>query len=339
MKTVTPYSTEVFSRVIAMPNLSKPITSPEHARLYKKQLLKISPSFTPLIPCYLQENTLPETILKGHENGDFFAVKYYPRGATTKSHLGVANWKACAAVFDAMSEINMPLLIHGEVTDPQVDIFDREKLFIQDILIPLIAQHPKLKIVLEHLTSAHAVNFVSHADTEIAATITAHHLVLNRTHILEHGLHPHRFCYPVAKTEYDRQALRRAATSGNPRFMLGTDSAPHTLDAKHQHTISPGIFSSPIALPLYAQVFAEEHALDKLEAFASINGPQFHKLPLNTKSITLKAIPPQDNPSYLSLSETPANTKKPKPHLSLAVFQPPIPLQWSLSSIQNKNPS
>ena len=325
MEKVAPLSGVHFKRVVAMPNLSVPITSLELARNYQQALKKACPNMTPLIPFYLQEHSDVQTLLRGFAEGLFFSVKYYPRGATTQSHLGVHDWQNCRHIFAAMQEADIPLMIHGEVTDSDVDMFERESVFVTQILQPLLKAFPSLRVVLEHLTTKDAVTFIETADHNIAATITPHHLTLTRTDLLSGGLHPDYFCYPVVKTAQDQQALRKAATSGNPRFMLGTDSAPHPHSQKYQKNGKAGIFSSPTALAIYAQVFAQEHALDKLAGFASLHGSAFHNLKPHDTTITLKQ---HETPQQV------ADVTFTDPSLSeslqtIRVFHPPHGLFWS----------
>jgi dihydroorotase len=236
---------------------------------------------------YLTDNTSPDEIERAKQSEHIVAAKLYPAGATTHSDAGVTNLKNIYPVLEKMAELKMPLLIHGEVTDPEVDVFDREKMFIEQHLIPLIQDIPELKVVLEHITTKDAVDFIESANHNIAATITAHHLLMNRNEIFKGGIRPHHYCLPVLKRETHRQALVKAATSGNPKFFLGTDSAPHTKSAKESACGCAGIYTAHAAIELYAEAFEAANALDKLEAFASFYGPEFYGLPRNTGKITL----------------------------------------------------
>jgi len=289
LKAVLPYTVRQFSRAIVMPNLKPPVRSVADAAAYRDRILSAIPSgqqFEPLMTLYLTDNTRPEDIFAAKDSGFVKAVKYYPAGATTNSEFGVTNIRKCDAVLEAMQQVGMPLLMHGEVTDKHVDIFDREKVFIEQQLIPLKQQFPQLKTVMEHITTSDAVEFVLSADN-IAATITPQHLLFNRNEIFKGGIRPHFYCLPILKRETHRQALVKAATSGNPKFFLGTDSAPHSRDRKETSCGCAGCFSALHAMELYAEVFESENALDKLEGFASFHGPDFYQLPRNTEQITL----------------------------------------------------
>ena len=293
LKAVLPWTARAFARAIVMPNLVPPVTSVAAADSYRARILAALPGelagrFTPLMTCYLTDDTRPEKIERGFKSQVFTAVKLYPANATTNSAAGVTDLAKCGAVLAKMQELGMPLLIHGEVTDPYVDVFDRERVFIERHLTRLTRDFPALKIVLEHVTTKDAVEFVRGAGPSLAATITAHHLVINRNALLAGGLRPHMYCLPVAKRESHRLALRAAATSGDPKFFLGTDSAPHAVHDKEKDCGCAGIFSAPAALEIYAQVFEEENALDQLEAFASLSGPRFYGLSPNEERITLK---------------------------------------------------
>jgi dihydroorotase len=293
LKAVLPSTARSFARAIVMPNLVPPIATVAAAEAYRARILAALPReletrFMPLMTCYLTDDAVPAEIEGGFRAGVFTAVKLYPAHATTNSASGVTDLGKCRAVLEAMQRLQMPLLIHGEVTDASVDVFDRERVFIERVLTRLMRDFPGLKIVLEHVTTKDAVEFVRGAGPMIGATITAHHLVINRNAIFAGGLRPHMYCLPVAKRESHRLALRQAAVSGDPKFFLGTDSAPHSIHAKEQDCGCAGIFSAPAALEIYAQVFDEEHALDQLESFASLNGPRFYGLPANEEKITLK---------------------------------------------------
>lgn len=279
-----------------MPNLKPPITTTAAAVAYRESILKALPAssnFTPLMTLYLTDKTSPDEIKLARKTGVVFAVKLYPAGATTNSQDGVTDlFGKCLHVLEEMVEQNMPLLVHGEVTDPIVDIFDREKVFIDTILQPLIQRLPQLKVVMEHITTMDAVKFVeSCREGFVAATVTPQHLVLNRNALFQGGLRPHNYCLPVLKREIHRQAVVSAVTSGSRKFFLGTDSAPHERGRKECACGCAGIYNAPVALSLYAKVFEEMGALDKLEAFTSFNGPDFYGLPRNTSKIKLTKIP------------------------------------------------
>jgi dihydroorotase len=287
---VSPWTARSFARAIVMPNLVPPVTTVAAAEAYRARIMAALPEsvrFTPLMTCYLTDAAVPAEIEGGFHAGVFAAVKLYPARATTNSAAGITDIAKTYPTLERMAAIGMPLLIHGEVTDPEVDVFDREAVFIERVLAPLLARFPQLKIVLEHVTTADAVEFVSAAGPNLAATITAHHLMINRNALFAGGLRPHMYCLPVAKRERHRLALRRAATSGNPKFFLGSDTAPHPAKDKESDCGCAGIFSAPAALELYAQVFDEERALDRLEAFASLNGPRFYGLAANDERIAL----------------------------------------------------
>ena len=285
---VAPYTARQFARAIVMPNLSPPVTTVAAAAAYRDRIRAAAgSSFEPLMTCYLTDASDPAEIARGHAEGVWIAAKLYPAHATTNSSHGVSDIRALARVFETMQRIGMPLLVHGEVTDHAVDIFDREAVFIDRVLMPLAADFPALKVVFEHITTAQAVAFVDAGGPNIAATITPHHLHLNRNAMFDGGLRPHAYCLPVVKREVHRLALRKAATSGSSKYFLGTDSAPHVVTAKESACGCAGIFNAPYALESYAQVFDEEDALDRFEGFASRHGPEFYGLPLNTGTITL----------------------------------------------------
>ena len=290
LEAVLPFTERQFARAIVMPNLVPPVTTIEAAQAYRARILAALPrdaAFTPLMTCYLTDDADAEEIERGFREQVFTAVKLYPANATTNSASGVTDLAKVKTVLARMERIGMPLLIHGEVTDPAVDVFDREAVFIEKNLAPLMRQFPGLKIVLEHVTTKEAVDFVTGAGPLLGATITAHHLVINRNALFQGGLRPHMYCLPVAKREMHRLALRRAAVSGNPKFFLGTDSAPHPVPDKERDCGCAGIFSAPAALEIYAQVFEEENALEKLEGFAAEHGARFYGLPLNPERVTL----------------------------------------------------
>lgn len=293
LRAVLPHTAKQFARAIVMPNLRPPVVTVEMALAYHARILAALPaalqsSFEPLMTLYLTDNTAPAEIVRAKKSGVIHGVKLYPAGATTNSDAGVTDIAKCYATLAAMEQNNLPLLVHGEVTDADVDVFDREKVFIDRILAPLTHRFPGLRIVFEHVTTRDAVQFVAAASGHIAATITAHHLLLNRNAIFQGGIRPHHYCLPVLKREIHRQALLDAATSGNPKFFLGTDSAPHAQMNKENACGCAGIFTAHAAIELYAAAFEQAGALNKLEAFASFHGADFYQLPRNTSSITLK---------------------------------------------------
>lgn len=281
-----------FGRAIVMPNLVPPVVNAEQATEYHARIMAQSPreNFKPLMVLYLTDNTSAEDIIAAKESGLVYAAKLYPAGATTNSSSGVTDVANLEDVFSAMQSVGMPLLIHGEVTKDEIDIFDREQVFIDTILRPLVANYPMLKVVLEHITTKNAVDFVKEANDNVAATITVHHLLYNRNHMLVGGIRPHYFCLPVLKRNTHQAALIEAATSGSKKFFLGTDSAPHAQHAKESACGCAGSYTAHAAIELYAEVFEHENALDKLEAFASINGPTFYQLPINEDKITLEKV-------------------------------------------------
>ena len=289
LKLVAPFTARQFSRAIIMPNLSPPIIRVEQAAAYRDRIIAAAgPGFTPLMTAYLTDDSDPDEIERGHRDGVWVAAKLYPAGATTNSASGVTDIANVARVLDRMQKIGMPLLVHGEVTDPSIDIFDREAVFIDRILLKTLANFPALKVVLEHITTRQSADLVLSADfPNLAATITPQHLILNRNALFEGGLRPHAYCLPVVKREEHRLAVRKAAVSGSPNIFLGTDSAPHLVGAKESSCGCAGLFNAPFAIEAYAQVFDEENALDRLESFASEHGPRFYGLPLNQGSITL----------------------------------------------------
>ncbi len=291
---VVPYTARVFGRAIVMPNLGPPITSVAAASAYRDRILAVTPpesDFMPLITFYLTDDVSPDTVTHGFESGVLTAAKLYPAHATTGSAHGVTDVRHLYPALEAMQRIGMPLLIHGEVTDHDVDVFDREAVFIDRILAGLARDFPALKIVFEHITTSDAVDFVMAQGDMMAATITPQHLHINRNAMFAGGIRPHMYCLPVAKREAHRLALRRAATSGSSKFFLGTDSAPHEIHAKESACGCAGIFNAAHALESYATVFDEEGALDKLEGFASVHGPNFYGLPLNEATVTLERAP------------------------------------------------
>ena len=291
LRAVVNYTARQFARAIVMPNLSPPITTVAAAEAYRSRIVAaVSPgiNFTPLMTCYLTDGADKSEITRGFAQGVFTACKLYPAHATTNSSHGVTDIARIYPVLEAMQDVGMPLLIHGEVTDGDIDIFDREAVFIERHLQGLIRDLPGLKIVFEHITTADAVTFVESAGPTIAATITPHHLHINRNAMFAGGFRPHAYCLPVAKREQHRIALRKAATSGSPKFFLGTDSAPHLISEKESACGCAGIFNAPYALESYAMVFDEEGALDRLEGFTSEHGPRFYGLPLNAGTVTLE---------------------------------------------------
>ncbi len=288
---VVAHTARQFGRAIVMPNLSPPVTTMQQAQSYRSRILAALPAdthFEPLMTAYLTDGISAQELTAGFEAGVFAASKLYPAHATTNSAHGVTSIGLIHGVLETMQRIDMPLLIHGEVTSPDVDVFDREAVFIDTVLQPLRQNFPQLRIVLEHITTKDAVDFVLGEGGNTAATITPHHLEINRNAMFDGGLRPHMYCLPTAKRERHRLALRKAATSGNPKFFLGTDSAPHSIAAKESDCGCAGIFNAPFALEAYAKVFAEENALDRLEAFASEFGPAFYRLPVNDALVVLE---------------------------------------------------
>ncbi len=293
LKAALPYTVRQFARAIVMPNLKPPVRSVSDAAAYRDRIIAAIPEgqrFEPLMTLYLTDNTSPEEILAAKEAQFVKAVKYYPAGATTNSDSGVTDIRKCDRVFEMMQQADIPLLLHGEVTEASVDIFDRESVFIERHLIPLKQRFPDLRVVLEHITTSDAVQYVLSANT-IAATITPQHLLFNRNILFKGGIRPHFYCLPILKREEHRRALLQAATSGNPKFFLGTDSAPHARNGKENACGCAGCFSALHALELYAEAFESADALDKLEAFASFHGPDYYQLPRNTEHITLTKTP------------------------------------------------
>ena len=290
LSSVVNYTARQFARAIVMPNLTPPVSTVEAGIAYRQRILAaVDPSlnFTPLMVCYLTDTIDPKEVERGFAQGVFAACKLYPANATTNSSAGVTDVKNIYPVLEVMSRIGMPFLVHGEVTHQDVDIFDREAVFIDDVLGQVIQDFPDLKVVFEHITTAEAAEFVTASGPNVAATITPHHLEFNRNAIFQGGIRPHYYCLPIAKREKHRLALRKAATSGSPKFFLGTDTAPHTIEAKQSACGCAGLFNAPFALEAYAKVFDEENALDKLEGFASEFGPRFYGLPLNEGTVTL----------------------------------------------------
>lgn len=294
LSAVVPFTARQFARAIVMPNLVPPVKTVAEAEAYRSRILAAVPpgvDFEPLMTAYLTDDTDPDELARGFEEGVFRAVKLYPANATTNSAAGVSDVTRVMPVLERMQQIGMPLLVHGEVTAAEIDVFDREAVFLETVLAPLFRELPALKVVVEHATTKEAVDFVRAHAPRVAATITAHHLVINRTDIFRGGIRPHLYCLPIAKREAHRQALRAAATSGEACFFLGTDTAPHARETKEAACGCAGIFTATTAMEVYAEVFEEEGALDKLEAFASLNGPAFYGLPPNEARVTLRRVP------------------------------------------------
>jgi dihydroorotase len=291
LKAVLPDTAKQFARAIVMPNLRPPVSTADAARGYYdriKQALPAGLDFEPLMTLYLTDNMAAEEISRAHQDGIVKAVKLYPAGATTNSDSGVTSLSKCAAVLAEMEKLGLPLLIHGEVTDAEIDVFDREKVFIERHLQPLLKDFPGLKVVFEHITTQDAAEFVTQGPASLAATITAHHLLMNRNAMFSGGIRPHHYCLPVLKRETHRKALVKAAISGSGKFFLGTDSAPHPRSAKEASCGCAGMYTAHAAIELYAEAFEAAGALDKLEGFASFHGPDFYGLPRNTEQITLR---------------------------------------------------
>ena len=290
LASVAPHTARQFGRAIIMPNLQPPVTTTEQVLAYRERILATIPDgsgFQPLMTLYLTDNTPAAEIRKAKDSGHVFALKLYPAGATTNSDAGVTDLANVSAALEVMAELGLPLLVHGEVTDPDIDIFDREAVFIERHLAPVVQQFPALKVVLEHVTTAHGVDFVLNSGPRVAGTITAHHLLLNRNAIFVGGLNPHAYCLPVLKREKHREALVTAATGGSGKFFLGTDSAPHAQPAKESGCGCAGIYTAHAAIELYATAFEDADALDELEGFASLYGPAFYGLAPNPGKITL----------------------------------------------------
>lgn len=322
---VLPHTSRDFARAIIMPNLVPPVVTTAQAAAYRDRILKALPKgddFTPLMTLYLTETTDPADVEAGFRDGLITAVKLYPAGATTNSQSGVRDLAKVHSVLEKMAEIGLPLCVHGEVTDPAIDIFDREAVFLETVLAPLRERLPELRVVLEHVTTENGVDYVKAQDKNVGATITTHHLMINRNAILAGGIKPHYYCLPVAKREKHRLALRAAATSGDARFFLGTDSAPHIDPLKESACGCAGIFTSINTMACLAEVFEQENALDKLEAFASLNGPAFYGLPANEATITLTR---QDEavtfPRKVAVGQE-----------EVTVFDPMIPIHWNVGS-------
>ena len=322
---VLPHSSADFARAIIMPNLVPPVVTTAQAEGYRQRILAALPEghdFTPLMVLYLTEGTEADDVEAGFRSGVVKAVKLYPAGATTNSHGGVRDFSKVTAVLERMAEIGLPLCVHGEVTDPDVDIFDREAVFLEKVLDPLRRRIPGLRVVLEHVTTRNGIEYVRSQEKDLAATITVHHLMINRNAIFAGGIRPHYYCLPVAKREEHRLALREAATSGDARFFLGTDSAPHVDPAKECGCGCAGIYTAPNAMACLAHVFEEEGALDKLEAFASLNGPAFYRLPPNEGQLVLeKREEPVPVPDKVVTGDG-----------TVTVFDPMVPVRWTVAA-------
>ncbi len=324
LRAVLPDTAAHFGRAIIMPNLVPPVVTAAQAEAYRGRIMDALPAgsqFQPLMTLYLTEDTAPADVAMAFESGLATAVKLYPAGATTNSASGVSNFENVRPVLDKMAEIGMPLCVHGEVTDPQVDIFDREAVFIDKVLKPIRKANPDLRVIMEHVTTENAVDYVRDSKKNLAATITTHHLIINRNHLLAGGIRPHYYCLPVAKRERHRIALVQAAVSGDERFFLGTDSAPHTDPAKLQSCGCAGVYSAPVTMSCLAEVFDAADKIKQLEAFASLNGARFYKLPPNDDMITMTkgdAIPLPPGPST--------------PDGDVTVFDPGFDLHWRVSA-------
>jgi len=321
LRAVLPESARHFARAIVMPNLVPPVVTAVDAAAYRARILAALPEgsgFTPLMTLYLTENTDPADVVAAHASGLVTAVKLYPAGATTNSASGVRDFDRVRGVLEAMATAGVPLCVHGEVTDPAVDIFDREAAFIDRVLDPIRRVTPGLRVIMEHVTTSDAVAYVLAAEADLAATITTHHLIINRNHILAGGIRPHYYCLPVAKRETHRLALRAAATSGDPRFFLGTDSAPHTDTAKESACGCAGCFTATNTLSILGHVFEEERALDRLEGFVALHGAGFYRLPVNTGRIALvRGDSPLVLPARIDTGDGP-----------VTLFDPGFPLYW-----------
>ena len=323
LRAVLPESARHFARAIIMPNLVPPVVTADDARAYRDRIIAALPegtAFTPLMTLYLTEETDPADVARAHAEGLITAVKLYPAGATTNSASGVRDFDKVRPVLEAMAEAGCPLCVHGEVTDPEIDIFDREAVFIDRVLDPVRRATPGLKVVMEHVTTRDGVEYIKSADSGLGGTITTHHLIINRNHILVGGIKPHYYCLPVAKREEHRLALRAAATGGDARFFLGTDSAPHTDANKQSACGCAGCFTSTNTMSILAHVFDEENALDRLEGFAALNGPALYGLPANADTISLtKTDRPVAYPDQIVTGDGP-----------VTVFDPGFPLYWQV---------
>jgi dihydroorotase len=320
LRAVLPSTATHFARAIIMPNLVPPVVTAADAVAYRDRILSALPdgsTFEPLMTLYLTENTDPDDVAAAHASGLIKAVKLYPAGATTNSASGVSHFDSVRPTLERMAEIGLPLCVHGEVTDPAIDIFDREAVFIDRVLDPMRRATPGLRVVMEHITTSNAVEYARSQDDTLGATITTHHLVINRNHILAGGIKPHYYCLPVAKREEHRLALRAAATSGEARFFLGTDSAPHTDANKLLPCGCAGCFTAPNTMSILAQVFDDDDALDNLEGFTSLNGPAFYCLPVNTDTLTMIKGDPVSYPNHIETPDGP-----------VTVFDPGYDLNW-----------
>ncbi len=323
LRAVLPETSRHFGRAIIMPNLVPPVVTAADAAAYRGRIMDALPAdadFTPLMTLYLTETTDPDDVAAAHAAGLITAVKLYPAGATTNSASGVRDFEKVRPVLDRMAEIGLPLCVHGEVTDPAIDIFDREAAFIDRILKPMRKKNPDLRIVMEHVTTQDAVDYVRDAPRNLAATVTTHHMIINRNHILAGGIRPDYYCLPVAKREAHRIALVQAAISGDKRFFLGTDSAPHTDALKRQACGCAGIFTAPNTMSCLAEVFDAAGALPRLEAFVSLNGPAFYRLPPNAATIRLIKGDPVHYPDHIDTEDGP-----------VTVFDPGFPLHWRVT--------
>jgi dihydroorotase len=323
LRAVLPESARHFARAIIMPNLVPPVVTSHDARAYRDRIMAALPdgaAFTPLMTLYLTEQTDPDDVATAHASGLISAVKLYPAGATTNSASGVRDFDKVRPVLEKMADIGLPLCVHGEVTDADIDIFDREAVFIDRVLDPVRRATPGLRVVMEHITTRDGVDYVKANDRDLAATITTHHLVINRNHILVGGIKPHYYCLPVAKREEHRLALRAAATSGDARFFLGTDSAPHTDPNKESACGCAGCFTAPNTMSILAHVFEEENALNCLEGFTSLHGPAFYGLPSNEAQITLTKGDPVTYPDKIETEHGP-----------VTVFDPGFALHWQVT--------
>ncbi len=322
LRAVLPETARHFARAIVMPNLVPPVVTGAEAMAYRDRIITALPpgaDFTPLMTLYLTEETDPADLAAAHASGLVTAVKLYPAGATTNSASGVQDFDRVRSVLEKMAEIGCPLCVHGEVTDPEIDIFDREAVFIDRVLDPIRRATPGLRVVMEHITTSNGVDYVRAAERDLGATITTHHLILNRNHILVGGIRPHYYCLPVAKRESHRLSLRAAATSGDARFFLGTDSAPHVDAAKESGCGCAGCFTATNTMALLAHVFEQENALDRLETFTSLNGPAFYGLPPNEATLTLtRSETPTSFPTKIETGDGP-----------VTVFDPGFPVCWS----------
>ena len=323
LRAVLPETTRHFARAIIMPNLVPPVVTAQNAAAYRDRILAALPegaAFEPLMTLYLTEDTDPADVAAAHDAGLIKAVKLYPAGATTNSASGVQDFDKVRGVLDKMAEIGLPLCVHGEVTDREIDIFDREAVFIDRVLDPIRRSTPGLRVVMEHITTSDAQAYVADGGDDIAATITVQHLMLDRNDMLVGGMRPHYYCLPILKRNSHREALLRAATSGNAQFFLGTDSAPHPTHAKESECCSAGCFTAPVALSCLAETFEQAGALDRLEGFTSLHGPAFYKLPVNRDKITLIKGDPLQIPAPIAAGDH-----------SVTVFDPGIALHWRVA--------